>query len=291
MNEPMQLYRLTDEAAPPSPVLVVALEGWVDAGLAGAGAMTALLEELNTRAYAVFDSEELLDHRARRPKLKIVDGINEDLEWPEIAVHVGTDPVGAGVALLTGPEPDLRWRGFAGEVADLALALDVRLMVGLGGFPAGAPHTRPVKLAATASDASLAKQVGFIPGGIEVPAGIQAAIERSCSERGIPSVGLWARVSHYVAAMPFPAASLALLDGLAGLSGLVIDTDSLRKEAESARVKVDELIAQSAEHQAMVRQLEEEIDELEGTTGGFDDRRVPSGDEIAAELERYLHGL
>ena len=276
---------------PPSPVLVVALEGWVDAGLAGATAMTSLLDGIDTRIYALFDTEELLDQRARRPKLRIADGINEELEWPQVELRVGTDPLGAGVAMLVGPEPDMRWQSFADAVGELATALDVRLLVGLAGFPAGAPHTRPVKLAATASDGQLAKQVGFIPGSIEVPAGIQAVIERSCTNRGIASVGLWARVPHYVAAMPFPAASLALLEGLAGLSGLVIETGPLAEAAEAARAKIDELIAQSADHQAMVRQLEEQIDELEGRAlVDFDDRVVPSGDEIAAELERYLRG-
>ncbi len=224
MNDPSPLYRVTDAISPPNPVLIVALEGWVDAGLAGATAMATLLDELDTTLYARFDSEVLLDQRARRPKLRIVDGINEELDWPEVTLRVGTDVAGAGIALLTGPEPDMRWRRFSEDIAELALALDVRLMVGLGGFPAGAPHTRPVKLAATASDSQLAKQVGFIPGAIEVPAGIQAAIERACSVHGIPSVGLWARVPHYVAAMPFPAASLALLDGLADIAGLVIDS-------------------------------------------------------------------
>jgi hypothetical protein len=284
------LYQLTGEEAPSSPVLVVALDGWVDAGLAGATAMTSLLEAVETRPYAVFDSEELLDQRARRPQLKIVDGINEELDWPQVILRVGADRLGSGLALLAGPEPDMRWRSFSDAVAELAAALEVRLMVGFGGFPAGAPHTRPVKLAATASDGQLAQQIGFVSGTIEVPAGIQAAIERACSKKGIPSIGLWARVPHYVAAMPFPAASLALLDGLAGLSGLVIDSDVLAEAAEAARRKVDELIAQSGEHQAMVRQLEQQIDELEGSPMPFDDGPVPSGDEIAAELERYLRG-
>jgi hypothetical protein len=284
------LYQLTGEEAPSSPVLVVALDGWVDAGLAGATAMTSLLEAVETRPYAVFDSEELLDQRARRPQLRIVDGINEELDWPQVVLRVGADRLGSGLALLAGPEPDMRWRSFSDAVAELASALEVRLMVGFGGFPAGAPHTRPIKLAATASDSQLAQQIGFVSGTIEVPAGIQAAIERACSKKGIPSIGLWARVPHYVAAMPFPAASLALLDGLAGLSGLVIDSDVLAGSAEAARRKVDELIAQSGEHQAMVRQLEQQIDELEGSPMPFDDRPVPSGDEIAAELERYLRG-
>jgi len=292
VTDPSSLYRLREEPAPPpSPVLVVALEGWVDAGLAGATAMTSLLDGIDTRIFALFDTEELLDQRARRPKLTIADGINEELEWPQVALRVGTDPLGAGVAMLVGPEPDMRWQSFADAVGELATALDVRLMVGLGGFPAGAPHTRPVKLAATASDGQLAKQVGFVAGSIEVPAGIEAVIERSCTNRGIPSVGLWARVPHYVAAMPFPAASLALLEGLAGLSGLVIETGPLAEAAEAARAKIDELIAQSGDHQAMVRQLEQQVDELEESAPvDFDDRVVPSGDEIAAELERYLRG-
>ncbi len=290
MTASSPLYQLTGEAAPPSPVLVVALDGWVDAGLAGATAMTSLLEAVETRPYAVFDAEELLDQRARRPQLRVVDGINEDLEWPHLVLRVGTDRLGSGIAMLDGPEPDMRWRSFSGAVAELAASLEVRLMVGFGGFPAGAPHTRPVKLAATASDSQLAQQVGFVSGAIEVPAGIQAAIERACASAGIPSIGLWARVPHYVAAKPFPAATLALLDGLANLSGLVIDSHVLAEAAEAARRKVDELIAQSEEHQAMVRQLEQQIDELEGTPVILDDRMVPSGDEIAAELERYLRG-
>ncbi|MGD0284971.1 MAG: PAC2 family protein [Acidimicrobiales bacterium] len=290
MTVPSSLYRLTGEPAPPSPVLVVALDGWVDAGLAGGTAMASLLEAVETWPYAVFDSEELLDQRARRPKLKIADGINEGLEWPRVILSVGADRLGSGIAMLAGPEPDMRWQSFSDAVAELATALEVRLMVGFGGFPAAAPHTRPVKLAATSSSSQLAQKIGFIPGAIDVPAGIQAVIELACSKAGIPSVGLWARVPHYVAAMPFPAASVVLLDGLASLSGLVIDSHVLTEVADAAREKVDELIAQSSEHQEMVRQLEQQIDELEGTPAMPDDRTVPSGDEIAAELERYLRG-
>jgi hypothetical protein len=290
MTVPSSLYRLTGEPAPPSPVLVVALDGWVDAGLAGGTAMASLLEAVETWPYAVFDSEELLDQRARRPKLKIADGINEGLEWPRVILSVGADRLGSGIAMLAGPEPDMRWQSFSDAVAELATALEVRLMVGFGGFPAAAPHTRPVKLAATSSSSQLAQKIGFIPGAIDVPAGIQAVIELACSKAGIPSVGLWARVPHYVAAMPFPAASVVLLDGLASLSGLVIDSHVLTEAADAAREKVDELIAQSSEHQEMVRQLEQQIDELEGTPAMPDDRTVPSGDEIAAELERYLRG-
>ncbi|MHB1988900.1 MAG: proteasome assembly chaperone family protein [Acidimicrobiales bacterium] len=283
------LYELTGEASPPNPVLVVALEGWVDAGMAARTALTALVETIELQPYAVFDGEELIDLRARRPQLRIVDGVSESLTFSQPVMQVGTDRLGSGIALLSGPEPDFRWRHFAASVLELAQQMEARMLIGLGGFPAGAPHTRPVRLAATASSPQLAQVVGYIGGTLEVPAGVQAALEQAFAIGGIPAVGLWARVPHYVSAMPFPPASLALLDGIAAVSGLVIDSEVLAEAAEAARRKVDELIDQSPEHSAMVRQLETNVDVMEGAPAITEDD-IASGEEIAAVLERYLRG-
>ncbi len=87
--------------------------------------------------------------------------------------------------------------------------------------------------------------------------------------------------------MPYPEASAALVDGLASVTGLVLDAGGLREQAESARRQVDELIAGNEEHAEMVRRLERSIDSEEGQPIGFGGA-VPSGDEIAAELERFL---
>ncbi len=283
------LYELTGEESAERPVLIAVLDGWVDAGMAARTALGALVETISFQPYAVFDDEDLIDLRARRPQLRIVDGVSESLTFERPVMQVGRDRLGSGIALLSGPEPDFRWRRFAASVLEIAQRMDARMLIGLGGFPAGAPHTRPVRLAATASSSRLAQLVGYIDGTIEVPAGVQAALERAFAIGGIPAVGLWARVPHYVSAMPFPPASLALLDGIAAVSGLVIDSDVLKEAAEAARRKVDELIEQSPEHSAMVRQLEANVDVLEGLPT-LSDRDVPSGDEIAAELERYLRG-
>ncbi len=283
------LYELTGEEAPERPVVIAVLDGWVDAGMAARTALGALVETISFQPYAVFDDEDLIDLRARRPQLRIVDGVSESLSFERPVMQVGRDRLGSGIALLSGPEPDFRWRRFAASVLEIAQQMDARMLIGLGGFPAGAPHTRPVRLAATASSPQLAQLVGYVDGTIEVPAGVQAALERAFTTGGIPAVGLWARVPHYVSAMPFPPASLALLDGIAAVSGLVIDSDVLKEAAEAARRKVDELIEQSPEHSAMVRQLETNVDVLEGLPS-LNDRDVPSGDEIAAELERYLRG-
>ena len=274
---------------PQQPVLVVALEGWVDAGMGASAAMADLLTSSAVRNVATFETETLIDQRARRPIARLVDGITTELTWPSIRLLAGTDRVGAPVLYLVGPEPDFRWRRFIDAVTTLARMLRVRMVVGLGAFPAPAPHTRPVRLASTVppSSVALARTVGFVQGTLEVPAGIQAALEVALGQAGIPTIGLWARVPHYVSAMTFPEASVALIDGLCALTGLVFDTSGLRSAARQSRVQVDELIAANAEHVEMVRRLEAAIDSEEGQpltmTGD-----MPSGDEIAAELERFL---
>ncbi len=273
-----------------APVLVVAMEGWVDAGLGAANAVASLLEHPQAMDLVTFDSDHFLDLRARRPIVRIVDGVTTELEWPRTQLRHGHDQAGADMLFLVGPEPDYHWREFVDAVVQLSLRYGVRLVVGLGAFPAAAPHTRPVRLAATAppGSAELLAQVGVVQGELEVPAGVLSALEIALGDAAVPTISLWARVPHYVSAMPFPMASVALVDGLAAMSGLQLDTAALRAAGDRVRSQVDELIAGNPEHVAMVAKLEEEIDSSEGNAFGL--QEVPSADELAAELERFLRG-
>jgi predicted ATP-grasp superfamily ATP-dependent carboligase len=285
-----EIFSTHAEPALDRPVLVVSLEGWVDAGLGATTAIASLLGQGATAPLVTFNGEHFLDQRARRPVAHIVNGVTTELTWPQTVVRHGRDTMGADVLYLVGPEPDFHWRAFTDAVVGLAKSWRVRMVVGLGAFPAPAPHTRPVKLAATAPEASadLVERIGIVHGELEVPAGVMSALELAFAEVGVPAVTLWARVPHYVAGMPFPEASAALIEGLAGLSGLSLDSTALRHAADSSRRQVDQLIADNNEHQAMVRKLEENIDASEGNAMGVDG--VPSGDEIAAELEEFLRG-
>jgi proteasome assembly chaperone (PAC2) family protein len=267
------------------PVLVMALEGWVDAGLAATTAATALRDGLTHELLADFDADALIDHRARRPVLRITNGVNTSLTWPEIRLDVAT----AGdrsLLILTGPEPDMRWHQWSSEVVQLAARLEVEMVVGLGAFPAPVPHTRPVRLVSTGNNSESASRIGFLPVTLDVPAGAQGVLEHAFGQAGIPTIGLWARVPHYAAGLPYPAASAALLRELRSLVGVEVDTQELLDAAAATAVQIDQLIASSDEHQAMVRQLEAQHDNEESAS--LDD--LPTGDEIAAELERFLKG-
>jgi predicted ATP-grasp superfamily ATP-dependent carboligase len=269
------------------PVLVIALEGWIDAGLGATTAITTLLSSLSTEVLATFDTEYFIDQRARRPMARIVDGVTTELTWPEIQLRYGRDGDGADVLFLVGPEPDFHWSDFIDVVTDAAGRFDVRLAVGLGAFPAPTPHTRPIRIIGTVPEASrhLLTSIGSVTGEIEVPAGITAALELGFAEVDVDVITLWARVPHYVASMAYPQAAAALIDALASVAGLTLDAGVLRTAADEARRRVDDLLAGNADHHAMVERLEQVADHAEGTSLG---EELPSGDELAAELERFL---
>jgi proteasome assembly chaperone (PAC2) family protein len=279
----VSLYELLERPDLESPVLLVVLKGWVDAGIGAEGALDVVAEDLDIRTVARFDPDRLLDWRARRPIMRLVDGVLSELTWDTTELSWARDRTGNDLLILSGDEPDSAWLAFTEQVADLVLDLGVRMLVGLGAYPTPAPHTRDPLLACSASSEDLAAQ-GFVRANIEVPTGIQGMLERELATRGVPSVGLWAQVPHYVAAMPYPAASLALLEGVNRIAGLALPTGDLAERAQRARARTDELISQNPEHVAMLRQLEEQADEISTAV----QLQATSGDQIAAELERFL---
>ncbi len=284
------LHHRVDGVAVTDPVLVIGLEGWVDAGYAAAAAMAHLLEAGDTTLVATFDADILVDHRSRRPVMHLAEGVNTGLTWPGIELRRARDLDDRDVLVLTGTEPDVRWRAFTAEVVDLAWSLGVRLVVGLGAYPAPVPHNRPVRLATTATDAELAARAGEIRATLDVPAGIGAAIEERCAALGLPAVGLWAQVPHYASGMPYPEASATLLEGLARVGGLRLDAADLHEAARIHRERLDDLVAANIEHTRMVHTLESAYD-AEREDQGAGAFAPAAGEELAAEVERFLRDL
>ena len=172
------LYELHDRPSLDEPVLVMVLEGWIDAGYAATTAAQTLLAGVDSYPVATFDTDALLDHRARRPIMHLVDGVNTGLSWPSLELRAGTDQEGNDLLLLLGAEPDHSWRAFTEATLELAQGFGARMVVGLGAYPATVPHTRPVSLSVTAASADLAAASGLLRGTLDVPAGVQAVLER-----------------------------------------------------------------------------------------------------------------
>jgi predicted ATP-grasp superfamily ATP-dependent carboligase len=286
---------VADVPALEEPVLVVMLTGWIDASGAAAAAMAALDKECHATALVAFDDDTYIDYRARRPMLELRDGVNTRLVWSVPEMRVGRDADGHDVLLLSGPEPDMAWHRFAATIADLTEQLGVRCMAALGAYPFATPHTRSPHLSATSPSTEVLAGLPFRTSSVDVPAGMAAALEQAVHERGISALGIWAQVPHYVASMSYPAASVALLEGLGTATGITVDAGELRREAVLQRERLDQLIDANEEHRAMVAQFERLYDaaleaEALGEASGAEVGQIElrSGDELAAEVERFL---
>jgi hypothetical protein len=259
-----------------APVMIAAFDGWVDAAGASTAAAAHLAE--NGELVARFDPDVLYDFRSRRPVLDIVDGRLHELGWPELVVRrvvLGE----RDVLVLAGAEPDYRWRSLADATLELCLRLGVVQWISIGAIPQAVPHTRPTTLIATgSSDGLLPPDTQRTEGLLRVPAAALSVVEMTVSASGIPAVGFYAQIPHYIGG-EFTQASIALLERLGAHLQVPIGLGALHDDAAAERTRLDELIADRPETKDYVAQLEVVAD---------DDGHVPSGDEIAAEIERFL---
>jgi proteasome assembly chaperone (PAC2) family protein len=272
----MVLQRLDHPGDLERPVLVAGFDGWVDAGSAATLAMARLVE--GAPVIATFDADRLYDYRARRPVLDIIDGTLVQLDWPELELrHRRLD--GRDVLVLTGPEPDYAWRRLAESVVELAGRLRVRSWVSLGAVPATVAHTRPVPILATASaDGLLPDGTAQGPAGnLRVPAAALSAIEVAVTGAGLPAVGFYAQVPHYVSGT-YAAAAIELLEQLSRYLGVHLDPGELIDQAREQRLLLD--TAASADERTRTY-----VERLEAMT---DEQRLPEGDQLISEIERFL---
>ena len=264
------------------PFLVVHLHGWTDAGMAGQTAAVFLRSRWNATVFGTFDADELIDFRARRPVVRLASGMIEEVTWSPTELLRATPAGERDVLLLVGPEPDFRWGAFCDEVVEVCHRLGVTEVFGLGAFPAPALHTDPVAVVGTSADPDLAARLETVPVIVELAAGIQTVIEERLYRAGIPATGLWARVPPYLAGGAHPPAALALVQTLGRLTGTEIDTTELEAATKDHLEQVEQAIRERP-------QIAEFVDQIRGMVEQGADERIPSGDEIAAELERFLN--
>lgn len=276
-----------------APVMVVVLTGWIDTGGAAAAAMQTIVEECSADPVATFDDDVFLDFRARRPILELREGLSSVLRWQQITASVARDRAGHDLVLLSGPEPDMAWHRFARGVVELATHFDVATMVSLGAYPFTTPHTRPSQISITTPSQDVLARMPFARSSIDVPAGASALLAHALHDVGIPTMGLWAQVPHYINSLDYPAAGVSLLDALREAADVVVDATELRQAAVDQRERLDALVAGNPEHAEMLRQLELLHDAADPPTQGLatgtgSPMPMTSGDELAAELERFL---
>jgi proteasome assembly chaperone (PAC2) family protein len=264
------------------PVLLAAFDGWNDAGEAATTALDAVGAALEAKTFGSLDPEEFYDFQEVRPTVRLADGIRQ-VDWPAVELQAAHLP-GADhdLILIRGHEPHLRWRTFSAEIVEVASAFGVEMVVTIGALLADVPHTRPVQVVSSAGDRELAERLGLPVSRYEGPTGILGVLADAATRAGIPSVGLWAALPHYLHLAPNPWGAMALIEELGRLLPLGVDTSGLAGQTEVFDSAVADLIEENPELAGYIERLEADADDDGPALADL----LP--EELVAEVERYL---
>jgi proteasome assembly chaperone (PAC2) family protein len=264
--------------------MVAAFGGWNDAAAAASHALTFVGERFAAERVATIDPEGFYDFQATRPLVDLSSPDSSEIVWPDMEILTAEVPEAAhDLVLAAGAEPSMRWRTFCGLILDVANELGVRRVVTMGSLLADVVHSRPVRLTGMASHPTLIADLGFRQPSYTGPTGIVGVLHQAAVDRGMDAVSLWAPVSHYAAGLTNAKGSLALVRALEQVSGVSMDAGELEEAAATFEGQVSRAVASEPRLQQLVEQLE---------AGAGDDPSaygpIPTGEELAEELERFL---
>jgi hypothetical protein len=280
-------------------LLVVAFEGWNDAGEAASGAVRTLKELLDLYPMAEVDPEDYFDYQFNRPSVAADEDGNRQLIWPGVTIYGPTRPNaapapgladdaelsvsganGSNIYLLLGTEPSRGWKTFTREVLDVVEANEITSIVFLGAMLADVPHSRPISVFTSSENAAVRAQLGIERSGYEGPVGILSVLGDAAEKAGITTMSIWASVPHYVHNAPSPKATLALIDKLEEIIDVVVPRGELVSEAAAWESGIDALAGDDDDMASYIEQLEQARDTV--------DSPEASGEAIAQEFEKYL---
>ena len=279
-------------------LLVVAFEGWNDAGEAASGAVSTLKDLLDLYPIAEIDAERYFDYQFNRPTVTQDDDGNRLLVWPTVVTYGPTSVLGqrsqqnsdtepgtigenaSNIYLLLGTEPSRNWKSFTAEIMATITENHITGVVFLGAMLADVPHTRPISVFVSSENALLRRQLAVEKSSYEGPVGILSVLGDAAEKAGVPTVSIWASVPHYVHNAPSPKATLAIIDKLEELIDVVIPRGELVDESAAWESGIDVLASEDDEMATYIAQLEQARDTV--------DSPEASGEAIAQEFEKYL---
>ncbi|MFZ4841678.1 proteasome assembly chaperone family protein [Mycetocola saprophilus] len=275
--------------------LVVALTGYSDAGSASAQFIDFVRENLDSRVVATFDNDALLDYRARRPIATFDEDHLSDYVPPRLELTLVHDELSQPFLFLSGYEPDFRWETFVRSITGLIDTLGIARTTWLHAVPMPVPHTRPVPVTVSGTRADLIESLTVWRPQTQLPANVLHLLEYRLTEHGLAVAGLALLTPHYLSDTQYPDVLIAAIEYVGAATGLILPTDGLRDQARKFVERLNEQVAGNDELRRLVATLEERHDSyMESNMPASPfvamDGSLPSADEIAAELERFLAG-
>ena len=267
-------------------MLVVAFEGWNDAGEAASGAVKTLQSVLDLSPIVEIESEDYFDYQFNRPVVaNDEDGVRK-IVWPSVTLFGPTSDASAdadvesNIFLLLGTEPSRGWKSFSAQIVATLKDSGITGIVMLGALLADVPHTRPISVFVSSENPLVRGDLAVERSGYEGPVGILTVLGEAAENAGIPTLSIWASVPHYVHNAPSPKATLALIEKLEEIIDVKIPRGDLADDAATWESGIDALASEDEDMSTYIGQLEQARDTV--------DSPEASGEAIAQEFEKYL---
>ncbi|MCP3938691.1 MAG: PAC2 family protein [Actinomycetia bacterium] len=273
-----------------NPLLVLAFDGWNDAGDAATTAVDYLISRYDHHTLATIDPEHFFDFGSARPLIQLDDERGRVLEWPTIEFGWLTLDDGTDIVTLRGPEPRLRWRTLCEQIAAVARELGVERVISLGALLAEVHHTSAISVMGTSADDELVTRFNLRRPSYTGPTGIVGVIHTVLAEVGIPAMSLWASVPTYVPNATSPKAAHALLTELVETLGLHLEANDLSRAASTYERQIDDLLEADEDLAEYARQiLLASVDDDESHPDDIlPDLDDVDGDGLIEDLEQFL---
>jgi len=281
-----------------NPTFIAAFTGWNDAADAASSAVNNLVEGWGATPLATIDPEPFTDYSKDRPHVRLKDGTKRRIVWPTVGLwHV--NGAGGDIILALGPEPSLKWKLFSRQIISVAEQFNASMFLTLGSLLADVPHSRPVHIIGTATDADLIERFNLQRSRYEGPTGIVGVLHDTCDDSSIPSASLWAAVPAYASQVPSPKASLALMRRACEIVGTPAPLATVMNLIERYEEQVDSIVRDDEDLVAYVERLEtmtdngisidDEVDDsqLQFDFAGDSDEPADSGN-LMDEVEQFL---
>ncbi len=281
-----------------NPTFIAAFTGWNDAADAASSAVNNLVEGWGATPLATIDPEQFTDYSKDRPHVRLKDGTKRRIVWPTVGLwHV--NGAGGDIILALGPEPSLKWKLFSRQIISVAEQFNASMFLTLGSLLADVPHSRPVHIIGTATDADLIERFNLQRSRYEGPTGIVGVLHDTCDDSSIPSASLWAAVPAYASQVPSPKASLALMRRACEIVGTPAPLATVMNLIERYEEQVDSIVRDDEDLVAYVERLEtmtdngisidDEVDDsqLQFDFAGDSDEPADTGN-LMDEVEQFL---
>lgn len=272
--------------------MIAGLTGFSDAGSTIAQVADNIFANFDFELVVRFSNDELLDYRSRRPILFFERDHIETYDPPVLGVYLVHDDANQPFLYLHGYEPDFKWEAFVQAVIQVTNLFAVSSVTWVHSIPFPTPHTRPISITASGNRRELIERISEWKPSTQVPGNVQHLIEFELSKVNVPIIGFVLLVPHYLSDSEYPQAAVTAFEQISAATGLVFRTDPLREEGSRFLRKIAKQMEENQDLQRMVQNLEQGYNSAENapmrTQMVKPPARVPSAEEIAAELEDFL---